>query len=273
MPRIRLIALDLDGTLLGSDRQMSRENVEALMRATEEGVIVCLASGRAPSTILPFKESFGLRGPVVSCNGAFVMDEDGSEIHHTCLPDSAKKILIDLAEAEGIHTNLYSRSLVHFSSRGDFANTYMQRTGLKNPEWTNHTGMRGLDATKVLFMDHPERISAINEQLQASLPTTEANIVLSEADYIEFLSPGVHKGGGLQALADSLGIAAEETAAIGDYLNDLEMVEWAGFGAAVGNARDEVKEAAKEVFPSNDEHGAAVFVDHILSLNRSTPVA
>lgn len=247
---------------------MSEENASALLRAAESGVIVCLASGRAPSTILPFKEQSGLIGPVVSCNGAFVMNDAGEEIHHTCLPESAKAMLIDMAESEGIHTNLYSRSAIHFSGRNSFADTYIQRTGLKNPEWTDHTGMRGLDATKVLFMDHPERISEVNRKLQASLPAEEANIVLSEADYIEFLSPGVHKGRGLQALAESLGIAAEETAAIGDYLNDLEMVEWAGFGAAVGNAKEEVKEAADEVFPSNDENGAARFVDHILSLNR-----
>jgi Cof subfamily protein (haloacid dehalogenase superfamily) len=266
--RIKLIAFDLDGTLLDRNREISDRNAAALRRAEAEGLIVVLASGRAISTILPFAEQIGVVGPVVSCNGAFVVDAGRREVFHQGLPDSARRTIFDFAASSGVHLNLYLRSEVHFTSLGAFGQEYVRRTRFLQPTVSALEVMRGMEATKMLFMDTTEVIASHTEQMRAQLDPAEAVIALSEADYVEFLPPGVTKGRGLEELVTSMGIDRSEVAAIGDYWNDLEMVEWAGFGGAVDNAVSGVKEAAKVIVADHNDDGAAEFVEIVLSENR-----
>lgn len=267
-PRIKLIAFDLDGTLLNRNREISDRNAAALRRAEEEGLAVVLASGRAIATILPFADQIGLCGPVVSCNGAYVVDAKRKEVFHQGLPETARRTIFDFVASTGVHLNLYLRSEVHFTSLGAFGQEYVRRTRFLEPTVSALEIMRQMEATKMLFMDTEEIISGHTEEMRGRLDPSEAVIAISEADYVEFLPPGVTKGRGLEELARSMGIDRSEIAAVGDYWNDLEMVEWAGFGGAMGNAVSGVKDAAKVVVADHDEDGAAEFVEIVLSENR-----
>lgn len=264
--RIRLIALDLDGTLLGSDRQVHPRSAQALAAAQRAGVGICLASGRALATMTPFAESLDVRGPIVSCNGAYALAEDGSEIHHIELPEAVKNVVLDYAVARGVHVNSYSRREVLFSSEGEWSDLYRRRTGLRECRLADVAEMRRVPATKVLLIDHPEGIVEHARHLAELIPPRHATAVTSEADYLEFLPPGVNKGYGLAAVAGYLGLDAGQVAAIGDYWNDLEMVAWAGFGGAVANAVQGVREAADLVVASNDAGGAGEFIEAALEL-------
>ena len=99
-----------------------------------------------------------------------------------------------------------------------------------------------------------------------------AALTESEPEYLEVLSANANKGLGLKALSEALGIAQGETAAIGDYLNDIEMIQWSGIGAAMGNALPEVKVSADIVVPTNEEAGVAYFIDYLIERNRSQSV-
>ncbi len=260
VPHIRLIAIDLDGTLLTSDRRLSPGAVEAVHQALEQGVHVCLASGRAVSTMFPFADQLGLTGPIVSCNGAYVLGLNREEVHHSTVPQGTAHAVLDYARERGIHTNLYTRGEVYFSQDDHWAEVYRDRTGVKERSIIDTRQMGAIPATKILFIDHREAVLRHYEETSKLLDSQGASIVLSEAEYIEFLPPGVDKAFGVQAVASALSLQRHQVAAVGDYLNDLEMVRWAGFSGAVANAAGPVREQAGLVVASNDEGGAAEFI-------------
>jgi Cof subfamily protein (haloacid dehalogenase superfamily) len=261
---IRLIAVDCDGTLLTRARTPHPDSAAALRRAQEAGIMVVLASGRAPSTMTSIAQAVGLQGPIVSCNGAYVMADDGSEIAHFRLDDCVRDDLIAFSQARQLHTNLYSGSQVLMSTGGTFAAEYQRRTGLGQVPVVGYEGLGAHPATKLLYFDHPP---VIEEAVVAApgVHGTDYELVRSEADYVEFLPVGIHKGRGLQILCETLGIQAREVAAIGDYFNDKEMLEWAGYAGAMGGAPDGLKAVADIVVPGHDVGGVANFVESILN--------
>lgn len=234
------------------------------MRAVESGIVFCLASGRGISTMTGFLAELGLRGPVVSSNGAYVTGLDGEEVHHYTLPDEARTSIIEYAELVGIHLNCYAGPEIIFSQDGYFAEMYRSRTGCEATV-ADFQAIREVRPTKLLYVDHPERIVEHGLAIGPKLREMGVSVVVSEPDYIEFLPPGINKGAGLMALCTHLGIEREEVAAIGDWLNDLEMVQWAGFSGAVRNGADAVKAVANRVVSSNDDDGVAEFVDGLLT--------
>ncbi|HRI73037.1 MAG TPA: Cof-type HAD-IIB family hydrolase [Fimbriimonadaceae bacterium] len=261
---LRLIAVDCDGTLLTHARVPHPDSAAALRRAQEAGIVVVLASGRAPSTMTPIARQCGLTGPTVSCNGAFVMDAEGATIAHFHLEDAIRDELVRFGQARALHTNLYSGSQVLMSTGGEFAQEYQRRTGLGPVPVVGYEAMSQHTATKLLYFDHPPVI----EDAVANAPGSHGvdyELVRSEADYVEFLPLGIHKGRGLQILCESLGIQAHEVAAIGDYFNDKEMLEWAGYAGVMGGAPDPLKLVADIVVGTNDEGGVANFVESILN--------
>ncbi len=260
-----MIAVDLDGTLLRRDRTPHPDSVAALRKAADQGVTVVLASGRAIGTMLPFAEETGLRGPIVSCNGAYVVDHEGREVHHHTLSTDLRDELLRYAGTLGLHVNLYSRGEVYFSHDGAWAQAYRSRIRGVVPEVVGYEGMARVDATKLLMIDEARRIPLHGAVLGHLQDDGRAHITVSESEYIEFLPPGVHKGFGVQAVAGLLGLGRHEVAAIGDWTNDLEMVAWAGVSGAVANAATEVREAARHRVASNEEGGVAEFVRLALS--------
>ena len=239
----------------------------AVSLACEAGIIVCLASGRAVNTMLPFADELGLRGPLVSCNGAYVLGLDREEIHHRTLPNGVKAQVMEYARANRLHTNVYVGGDVYFSSDGEWAELYRLRTGVTEMAVQSLEELERHEPTKILFIDSPEAILRHRARLSEFIDPSSTTITLSEAEYIEFLPPIINKAEGLKAVANVLNIDSSEAAAIGDYHNDLEMVEWVGFGGAVSSAVEEVRNAADIVVASNDEGGVAEFIEAVIKLN------
>ncbi len=260
---VRLIATDLDGTFLDSNRQVSDVNRAAVQECLEAGIIFCLASGRGISTMEPIAANINLAGPIVSSNGAYVTGLQGEDVHHFSVPLEARTLIVDYAEQNNIHLNCYERRNISFSQRGAFADMYVQRTGC-NPVILDLGDIRTIEPTKLLYIDHPQNIVRYRAEIEPLLAPYGISVVISEPDYVEFLPPGINKGVGLQKLCQHLNIDQSEVAAIGDWWNDIEMVAWAGVSAAVANAAPEVKAVAKYHVPSNDQNGAADFVRAIL---------
>ncbi len=264
LPYFRLIALDLDGTLLTSDREVHPAAAEAIARALEQGVHVCLASGRGVNTMFRFADALGLRGPIVSCNGAYVLGPDREIIHHRKIPDGPRDTILRYGADRGLHANVYVGEKVYFSSDGHWAETYRARTGVDEEAVLSWGQLSLFEPTKVLLMDSPAAIPGHRDRLRAAVPRGHAAITLSEAEYVEMLPPNTDKGEGLKAVASVLSIGRRQVAALGDYLNDLEMIEWAGYSGAVANATPAIRGAADVVVASNDDGGAAEFVDSVL---------
>lgn len=260
---VRLLAVDMDGTLLTADRVPHPTSAAALQEAQAAGIVVCLASGRAIQTMRPTAQALKLTGPFVSSNGAYVEAADGTPILDTKLDSAARDALLAYAEARGMHVNFYLSNEMWFSHDGAEAASYRERTGIVAPV-TGYEPMKSAEAVKILFFAEDHEILTAMDELRPTVAQLGITMVTSEPDYVEFLPAGITKGAGLQALAASLGIAASEVAAIGDWLNDLEMIQWAGVSAAMGNAADEVKAAAQMVVGTNENGGVADFVRTLL---------
>lgn len=257
---IRILAVDMDGTVLGDDRKPVAKSAEALRRAELTGIHIVLASGRTVASLIPFAEQMGIRPSYVACNGAYVVDNLGAEVFHKAVPTPFQSHLINYASETGTHLNVYSRNRVFDAADGPYRELYVSRVTNVIPERVTVNELFQVSATKLLLVDHPEKIAAHSDRLRASSADFEVTQTLSEPEYLEFLKANVHKALGLAAIAERLKVDQHQVAAIGDYYNDLEMIEWAGYSGAVANAAPEVKNAANLIVSSNSDGGVAEFI-------------
>lgn len=258
-----MFVTDLDGTLLTSERTPHGPGSEALRLLQSAGVTVCLASGRAVHTMRPIAEQIGLSGPLVSSNGAFVVDRCGNVVHDVRVSSDQTVHLLEFARQHGVHVNLYVDDTILVTKSGWECNLYESRTGCRTT-LAGPAETQGVQPQKVLFVDTPDRHDSHRAALTGWAASHGLSVVVSEPEYLEFLPNGVNKGAGLKILADHMGLEPREIAAIGDWTNDLEMVAWAGFSAAVGNAHESVRSAARILVASNDDGGVHEFAQIIL---------
>ncbi len=263
---IKLVACDMDGTFLRSDRKAHPANLAAVNRLLEHGITFAFATGRIVTSVRTYMTDHGIQCPIVSGNGSLVIGQDGTVIFESVLAEAAVQDLLDYAEKCKAHVNLYHGDTVWFSKNGPYADLYRRRTGCQ-AEVAPWCELRSRTANKVLFVDLPHRIATHQAELSAIAHSYGISAVSSEPDYLEFLPEGVNKGVGVRHLAESLGLDRHEVAAIGDWHNDLEMLEYAGFAAAVENAAPEIKAISDMVFSSNDNGGVAEFINTVIESN------
>lgn len=266
--KIRLLALDMDGTLLDDDRRLVPANIEALKRARDAGIQVILASGRTRPSMKPYADALGISGPLICANGAHILGVSGEELAHHPLPLGPRKILIDYALEKGFHLNAYTRDELLFLKHSAWGDLYEHRVRSMKPRIATAEEMMEAPLSKLMLVGEPSQIPIVRADLEPLVDPTEARLTESEPEYLEFLSPMSDKGIALASVAHHLGATRDEVAAVGDYLNDLEMLRWAGVSAAVGNALEEVKSAVKYVVNTNEQGGVAEFIDSVLLRGR-----
>lgn len=269
----RLIALDLDGTLLNRRGEASAADVEALRRFVAGGGVVVLASGRMTATIRAQQRAMGLDGPVISYNGAMVRlpeGQGGEVLVHRPLPARYADELIEYARRERFALNYYLDETLYLEDDPElrrYAEMYARRTGAVYTFVPDLRAFKGREPTKALIITEPTRPGVPNPRGRDELYALwqarwgeEITIERSEPEYLEFLHPGATKGAALAALARHYGIARELVMAVGDSYNDVSMLQWAGLGVAVANATPEVKQAAAWVSPLSNEESAVAEV-------------
>ena len=263
---IKMVATDVDGTLLDGERRISAENLNAIATAVADGITVCLASGRLYTTLKPIAEAAGLTCPMVMCNGAYAETAAGLAVVDECVGKAAQVAVLEYAKLHNVHVNVYEPKKVTVSQNGEFYAMYQDRVKigsiLSDPD-----SMQALRATKLIFIDHPNEIQRYYAHFRPLAQALGVDLTTSEPEYLEFLPKGANKGTALDRLSAHLGINQAEVAAIGDYYNDMEMVKWAGLGGAVANAVPELLAAADVVVASNEEAGLSEFLGFIKNRN------
>ncbi|TKF73242.1 HAD family phosphatase [Vibrio sp. F13] len=264
----KLIALDMDGTLLNSEKVISQENKDAIAKARAAGVKVVLASGRPLEGMQSKLDELSIDGEddfVLFYNGSMVQNVSTKEIIHSEISNGkAAKEIAALAEQLGGYVHAFSK--IH---------------GLITPENNEYTGIEarinGLDITefdfsqleddheiiKTMIVAEPSKLTEIIGKLPQELKT-QFTIVQSAPFFLEFLNPNSNKGVGIEAIAKHLGIKAEEVICMGDAENDHHMLEYAGLGIAMENAMEETKKLADHITASNDDHGVAVAIEKFI---------
>jgi Cof subfamily protein (haloacid dehalogenase superfamily) len=261
----KLVAFDLDDTLLQPGGTLSARSVNALRELHQRGVIVTLASGRMLATMLPFVEVLGFNPALVSFNGAQVnLSSDQPPLFHCPVPAPLAEQILDYAHERHLHVHFYHANRLFASRIDDWqAQTYRELTGADLELEPSFEHLRGQAATKMLIADTEEKIAELLADCQERFGH-ELTITRSKPIFLEFLHPSVNKGEGFKALCAQLNIALEETAAFGDAYNDLEMLRATGHAVAMENAYDEVKGVAKEICPSNTKDGVAQTIERWL---------
>jgi hypothetical protein len=266
---IRLIAIDMDGTLLSPERRLTPEAVQAVDRAHRAGLTIALASGRAQLSLRPFALELDIVGPLICSNGAHVLGADGRELAHIPVPTSAREIILDFAVDNGLHLNAYTRDELLFLDDSPWGNEYQRRLRSITPRMASRAEILTIALSKLMLVGEPDQIPWARRELESRLAPNSVRITESEPEYLEFLALDADKSIGLATVAASLGVRPEETAAIGDYLNDVEMLRWVGFSGAMANAHDEVKRIADVIVSSNEEAGVPQFLNMIVDARRA----
>lgn len=266
---IRLLVLDLDGTLIGEDLLLGERTRRAIAAATLRGVSVSLATGRMASSAAPFAASLGLVGPLIAYQGALVREipregrRIGKLIFHRPLPAAAARAAIAWSFENGFepHINHLERFVIPADDpRAEDYSAFLGAPAELVPDlaaWVRHP------VSKVLAVSQdggPLRLlDAARREFGGS-----AEVTVSHPEFIEFVAPGVSKGRALRWLARRLGVPLEQTMAIGDQFNDLEMIAAAGHGVAMPSAPPEVQAVARYVAPPVAEEGAAAMIERLV---------
>ena len=253
MTSIKLIAIDLDGTLLVDSRDVSPENVAAVRAATARGVIVAIATGRPHFGAAHLVEPLGLGDvPIISYNGAVIRrpSEPTPMAQWPLAADVAQDIVRYCIEHR-LHTHYYFDDAMYVTRFSHWAQLYKTRTGLVGVPAGDMRRFDGQSPTKILVCSAPEELPAVLADAQKAFEG-RAYVTRSMPEYVEFLSPQASKGNALRWLADHFNIPMAETMGIGDMLNDLPLVAESGFGVAMVHAQDEVKAAAQFVTTQAD---------------------
>lgn len=242
---IRLIAVDMDGTLLNSDSQISETTAYWLKQAIQAGIHVCFATGRGRTSAYPYLQQLELPGPFVFVNGSEVWTTK-DEIH--------SRIIMPLEDVMTLREMALEENIWYWGYALD--GVYNIERWHPHPEQTQWL--------KFGFMsDDTEILARIQEKAEA-LGVFE--ITNSDVDNLEMNPKGIHKAAGLEKVCQILNITMDQVVAFGDSRNDLKMIQAAGIGVAMGNAQEIVKQQADYITCSNDEDGIAVFIrDQLLS--------
>lgn len=271
---IRLLAMDLDETLLGSDKHVSKENREALAKARAAGIHTVIATGRPWFSFRQTLQEIGTDNLEdeysISLNGgAIVANSSGDPVYVKGLPYERIAELFEKGRKypAAVHVNTLDQAYGWNLSEDEraFLKGRLPIIELEAPDLQPY---QKETFVKILFGSlDPNILHSIKEDLGKD--ADDLDVSFSSGRYVEFNARGVTKGSGLKALADLLGLDLLECAAIGDHMNDLAMIEEAGLGIAVANAVDPIKEVADYITAADHNHGAiAEAVGYILQRNR-----
>ncbi|TDT57234.1 Cof-type HAD-IIB family hydrolase [Fonticella tunisiensis] len=261
----KLIALDMDRTLLRDDKSLSEKTIHAVRKARERGIRVVIASGRPTKGIRNYLEALGLVSEedyVISYNGALVQNvKTGEIISKNVLLGKDVHVIYELSKKLGLHIHAFSKEHGLITPRD---NPYTQIESI-----VNGFPIKEMDFSKVSMDDEIIKMAIAEEEEILTnaikcIPeelSQRYTMVRSMPRSLEILSPNSNKGRGVEALAKHLGIKREEVICVGDAENDMHMIEFAGLGVAMGNATDSLKRIADYVSKSNEEDGVAHVIE------------
>lgn len=264
---IKLLALDIDGTLLGRDYIIS-DQVKAAIKSViaQTDVKVVLASGRMAHSTNVVAEELGVTTPMVCYQGAMVIQYPEKDIlFHKQVPTNLAKKVIKEIEAEDIHVNIYINDQIYMTKITEVATSYSSARYLTPNLVKDYSILDNNPTTKIVGLDtNPDKVARLIDRLQPKY-VNSLNITSSNPEFIEVVNPDVNKGKTLYEFAEKLwGIMPENIMAIGDGNNDFDMINQAGVGVAMGNATDKVKAAAKFITDTVDNYGAVKAIEKYL---------
>lgn len=267
---IRLVALDIDGTLVGDELVIGADTRAAVAEAMRRGVQVSLVTGRMVSSAMRFARELGLTGPIVGFQGGLIraMPVDrsgrlGRLLVHRPIQAPVAREIVEWTRARGLDPHL--NHLERFILRADDPNAddYSAFMGARAELVADLVGSIRHPITKVLAVGEPPLPTELAPFARAHF-ADRSDVTISHPRFLEFVAPGVSKGRAVRWLARRLGVAPGATLSIGDQWNDLEMIAEVGHGTAMPTAPRAVLAAARYIAPSLAEEGVARMIEALV---------
>ena len=256
IPDIRLVAIDLDGTLLDDRKEVGHPTATALRSLPQRGVKVVIASARPPRSVRPFYRLLELDTLQINYNGALIWDEPrGTAYHHRpMMADVVRRIV---AHARDVFPQvLVSCEVMDRWYTDRFEPKYNTETGkLFKPDHIGPVeGFLNQPITKLMLLGEPSLLASLGQTL-ANAYESDVTVIRCDRDLLQIMQRGASKAAALRNIAEHYGVAMRQVMAIGDASNDLEMLQESGVGVAMDNADPVLKQIADWIAPSNNDHG------------------
>ena len=259
--KYKLMAVDIDGTLLDSSNNLREETLRAIRQGVGNGLIFTICTGRSIQGVRKLNDAIGLDMPFITYNGAMVVMGKSMEILYE------KKMSYNDAKAIYALGENYKTTIIIWNDNTLYVNKLNERTqkygNLNNIEPILFESVEDIiknGVTKVLWFDEIDRVEVYEREVGKFLGTG-INYYTSMPIFIEFVDASVSKAVGLDRLGERLGVNKSEMIAVGDGSNDIPMIQYAGLGVAMANAKEIVRRSADYITLSNDENGVAHVIE------------
>ncbi len=279
--KYKLICIDLDGTLLNSNHEISAFNQQVISQVKDKGIIVAIVTGRSYQRTYRYAEQIGIESPLICFNGGMIVDIVTGDILHTSKIDRAyaKKVIGTMIEAgcpAFVSDATIGKPAVYVENLGShpgvikyqegYGDAIATCEGLEDSLW--------FDPIQILTMGQIDKMKDCNKHEE--LLANEDVLWVQGADgnstpYLILFAATARKSFGLQWLCNHYNIKQEQVLAFGDYLNDIDMLEWAGCGVAMGNALPEVKAIADYITEDSDHDGVGKILQRVFLQNSTEP--
>lgn len=283
---MKLIAIDLDGTLLNCKNEISKKNIEAIRYAQGLGIEVVIATGRSYFDAKTICNKANISTYIIGNNGATMNDKRENNLWEICMDKDEVKSIIQWLEDEGFYYEVSTNTKIYTPSNGrEILNAELSHWIHQNPHGASEKLYLALEKqfsqSGFVFVRDSAEIIKQNENflnvLAFSFNENKRSMgyeyfskimplsVFSSADHnFELTNEAASKGNGLEKLSQLLNISLEETIAIGDNYNDVSMFKKAGYSVAMGNAKKDIKDICRFTTKTNDEHGVAYIIYKLL---------
>jgi Cof subfamily protein (haloacid dehalogenase superfamily) len=264
----KLVAIDLDDTLLNDDREISEATKATLAEAVARGVIITLATGRMYASAAKIAEQLQLNVPLITYQGALVKNSlDGQVLYERYVPYDIAQWVYNYCSENGLHLQGYVNDQLYVKEENEEIVAYSKLSNIPYIVEPNFASILAQPQTKLLIIDEPAKLDRIGDHFR-SVIGTQAHITKSKPNFLEIMHPEGTKGNALRFLAEHYDCSLAVTIAIGDSWNDHDMVEIAGLGVAMANAVEPLKQIADFITASNNDDGVKLVIDQFI-LNTS----
>jgi Cof subfamily protein (haloacid dehalogenase superfamily) len=260
----KMVAIDVDDTLLNDDMQITEATKISLAAAIGQGILVTLATGRMFASAQKIAVQLGFNVPIITYQGSLVKNLlDEKVLYERSVPFEAAQFLFEYAGKNDLHLQVYHDDKLYVKEDNQRIKDYSALSNIPYIVAEDFNSFVHKPLTKMLFIDDPDKLDLIAADLQRQIGSI-LHITKSKANFLEFLHPEGTKGHAVKSLASHYGYDVSEVIAIGDSWNDHEMLEVAGLGVAMSNAVESLKQIADYITLSNNEDGVKHVIDKFI---------
>lgn len=263
--KYKIAAVDLDGTILNEENQVTEYTKKVLHRLGEAGVKIVIATGRSYSSLKPIQEFLELDNPIVCYNGAMIRDgKTGEPLFSSVVPEDVASVLVDLSRQYGVHFHGFSHEQLYFERESEQSAFYENHSGLKGT-LTDFKKQDVMALTKGMFIADNHVLKEIRDILLSRFGS-RIYTAFSKPIFLEVMDKEASKARALFRVLNMYNLKREELVAIGDSYNDVEMLNFAGLGVLMKNGTEALKESYINTDFDNNEDGAARFLNQLFKL-------